>query len=131
VPAPSPGSAEYELDAESPVLPYALIGVGGAALAAGVVAAVLAAAKISDIEETCENDVCPPPSEFDLAGERDDARTLRTVAFALLGGGLVIGGAGVTLWVLNAGDSAQPEAGPQAAVRCARAGCMGTVSGRF
>jgi tetratricopeptide (TPR) repeat protein len=127
---PPAGSVEYEIDADSSALPYALVGIGAAALAAGVVTAVLASGKISDIEDACEDDVCPPPSEFDLAGERDDARTLRTVAFALLGGGIVIGGAGVTLLLLASGDE-PAESGPQASMRCGPDGCAGTVAGRF
>jgi tetratricopeptide (TPR) repeat protein len=131
VAAPPPGSVEYEVDAQSSALPYALLGIGAAVLAAGAVTAVLAAGKISDIEDACEDDVCPPPSAFDLEGERDSARTLRTLAFALLGGGIVVGGAGVALLLLEADDATAAEAGPQAAMRCAADGCMGTVSGRF
>jgi tetratricopeptide (TPR) repeat protein len=127
---PPAGTVEYEVDADSSALPYALIGIGAAAVAAGVVTAVLAAAKISDIEDACADDVCPPPSMFDLAGERDSARTLRTVAFALLGGGVVVGGAGVTLLLLDSGEK-QAEAGPQASMRCGPDGCTGTVAGRF
>jgi tetratricopeptide (TPR) repeat protein len=128
---PAAGAAEYEVDADSSALPYALMGIGGAAFAAGLVSAVLASSKISELEDTCRDDVCPPPSEFDLEGERDDARTLRTVAFALLGGGLVIGGAGVTLFVLESSEPAASETGPQAALRCGHRGCLGTVSARF
>jgi tetratricopeptide (TPR) repeat protein len=130
-PAAAARSADYEVDADSSALPHALIAIGGAAVASGVVAAILAANKISDIEDSCEDDVCPPPSEFDLEGERDDARTLRTIAFALLGGGVVVGGAGVTLLVLDSGEPASSEPGPQAGLRCGAAGCVGTVSGRF
>lgn len=129
--AGAPGSAELEMDAGSSALPYALIAVGGAAFTAGVVAAVLAAGKISDIEETCADDVCPPPSEYDLDAERDDARTLRTIAFALLGAGVVVGGAGVTLLVLESGEPAPTETAPQAVLRCGPAGCMAAVHGRF
>jgi tetratricopeptide (TPR) repeat protein len=130
-PPPPAGSAELEMDADSSALPYALIAVGGAAVAAGIVTAVLAAGKISDIEDACPDDRCPPPSEFDLAAERDDARTLRTVAFALLGGGVIVGGAGATLLLLDAGDAAPSEAGTQAALRCAASGCTAALHGRF
>jgi tetratricopeptide (TPR) repeat protein len=129
-PARASASGEYEVDADSSALPYALIGIGGAAFAAGAVSALLAADKISDIEDACENDLCPPPSEFDLGSERDSARTLRTVAFALLGGGLVIGGAGVALLLLDSADD-QTETEPQAGLRCAPDGCLATVRGRF
>lgn len=128
---PVPGTAEFEIEPDPELLPYALIGIGGGALIAGVITAVIASAKIADIEEACVNDVCPPPSEFDLEDERDDARTLRTVAFALLGGGVVLSGAGVTLLVLESGEQRAAEPGPQAAVRCGASGCLGTVSGRF
>jgi tetratricopeptide (TPR) repeat protein len=131
VAAPPPGTVEYEVDAQSSALPYALVGIGAAVLAAGAVTAVLAAGKISDIEDACEDDLCPPPSAFDLEGERDSARTLRTIAFALLGGGIVVGGAGVALLLLDSDDATTAEAGPQAAMRCAPDGCIGTVSGRF
>jgi tetratricopeptide (TPR) repeat protein len=132
-PSTAPGSAELEMDADSSALPYALIAVGGAALAAGVVTAIVAAGKISDIEDACPGDVCPPAGEsgFDLEAERDDAGTLRTVAFALLGGGLIVGGAGATLLLLDAGDPAPSEAGTQAALRCAASGCSATLHGRF
>jgi tetratricopeptide (TPR) repeat protein len=129
--AAAPGSAELEMDAQSSALPYALIAVGGAALVAGVVTAVVAAGKISDIEDSCPDDRCPPPSEYDLAAERDDARTLRTVAFALLGGGVIVGGAGATLLLLDSGEAAPSEAGTQAALRCAASGCTAALHGRF
>jgi tetratricopeptide (TPR) repeat protein len=127
----SPGTAEMTIDANSSVLPYALIGVGGAALLAGVVTAVMASDKIAEIEDACVNDVCPPADSFDLESRRSDASTLRTVAFALLGGGLVLGGAGVTLLLLDAGGNASGETGPRAALRCGAGGCVGSVSGRF
>jgi tetratricopeptide (TPR) repeat protein len=131
-PSPPAGSAEFEMDAGSSALPYALIAVGGAALVAGAITAVVAAGKIADIEDACPDDRCPPPSEsFDLEAERDDARTLRTVAFALLGGGLVVGGAGATLLLLDSGDATPSEAGTQAALRCAASGCSAALHGRF
>lgn len=127
-PEASAGTAELSLDSHASIAPYVLMGLGGAALVAGAITAGVAAGQIGDIEDSCPDDLCP--AEFDLDHERDNASSLRTVAFALLGGGVVLGAGGLTWLLLDAGG-AREERTPSAAVRCGASGCVGSVSGRF
>lgn len=107
------------------IVPWVIAGVGAAALIAGAVTGVMALGAVSDIEEQCPDDACEP--DFDLAGERDDARTLvRATDFLLLGGTLLV--AGGLAWALLGVDD--EERAPVAAA-CGPGGCMAELRGRF
>jgi len=107
----------------SKVLPWTLVGVGGAVLAGGIVTGVVAASKASDLEDDCPNHVC----EDDLS-QRDEAANTALVADILMGTGLVLAGAGVTWLILTKDDDANATS---ISAGCHFEGCAATLRGRF
>lgn len=77
---------------------YALMGVGGAALVAGGITQILFRSSLGDAEKTCK-----PTCGDDVI---DSLSTKQTVSGALLIGGVVLAGAGVTLFFVGPKDSA-------------------------
>ena len=121
------GQAEFADEGGIPTSSIVVGAVGLAALAAGAITGVLASGAVADLEDACPDDVCP--SDFDLEGERSDARTLvRTTDFLLLGGGLLVATAVVLALVGDGSDD--PETLPVAAA-CSTDGCAGRLQLRF
>lgn len=119
-PAPEPARPH---GASSGPLPWILVGLGGAMVAAGTLTGVLALNKTSDIEARCPSNVCPVG--YDLDADRSAARGLVRATDVLLIGGGLLAAAGIT-WTLLA-----PSRGPGAAAACTGAGCVGTLRLRF
>jgi tetratricopeptide (TPR) repeat protein len=114
---------------ESPsIVPYVLLGVGGAMMIGGVVTGLMASSKHSELEEQCPNNPCDASLQ-DLA---DDGQTLALTADVLLFGGIAVAATGGVLWFLNrnasGGSGEQPVA---AAVGCGPRGCAGRVRVAF
>ena len=113
---------------ESPsVLPVVVMGVGGAMLVTGAVTGLVALSKTSTISKACPNDMCP--NTFDLASNRDTARTFVRLTDILLIGGAVVGGVGLTWWMLarKPSEEAAPASAPKASAMCTGQGCIGTL----
>jgi len=123
-PEPTPAPA---VEREPSLLPYVLVGVGGALVVGGIATGIVASGKVSDIEDACPNDVCP--ASYPLDDERADARLFVTMTDVLVIGGVVTAGVGAALWLLAADES--PDDAPRAALGCGPGGCMATVSGRL
>lgn len=76
---------------ESPLLAYALLGVGGLGLLTGSVLGVMALGKKSDLDDRCPSGACPSSAQSDL----DSARGLAlgsTIAFGVGVVGSALGG---------------------------------------
>jgi hypothetical protein len=117
-------AAPTEADASSSkLLPWTLVGVGGAVLAGGIVTGIVAARRASELEDDCPNHVC----EDDLS-QRDEAQNTALVADILMGTGLVMAGAGVTWLILTKDDDATATSFSAA---CHFDGCGATLRGRF
>lgn len=115
-------------DASGPsLLPYVLIGVGGAFVVGGVVTGIIANGEVADIEDHCPDDRCMP--SYDLASARDDARVVVTLTDVLLATGIVTGGVGAVLFLLDDDDEHATRHAPRLA--CTPGGCMASVSGAF
>lgn len=124
--APGATAAETSSAADasgSRVLPWTLVGVGGAVLAGGIVTGLVAAHRASDLEDDCPNHVC----EDDLS-QVDAAQNTAVVADILMGTGLVLAGAGVTWLILTKDDDASATSFSAA---CHLDGCGATLRGRF
>lgn len=122
------GGGTQAKDASKPSLvPYVLIGVGGALVVGGVVTGIIANGKVSDIEDHCPGDRCLPG--YDLASARDDARVVVTLTDVLLASGIVAGGVGAVLLIVGGDD--EHATGPAPRLACAPGGCMAGVSGAF
>lgn len=105
-PAEQPASAPSSPETESPsIVPYVVLGVGGAlAIAAGITGA-MALSTHSDLEETCGGP-CPPDRQDDV--DRGEALALWST---LLTAGAIVGiGLGVTLLVVGTGSSERESA---------------------
>jgi len=130
--APPPAQAPLQVAADDSVVPYVVMGVGGAMVVAGVVTGILASSKVDDIEAACPMDRCP--ADYDLDGERDSATVLVTITDILLIGGLVGIGVGATLALVAEKDSSATAAAPRepsAGLACGRDGCAVQVRGSF
>lgn len=82
------------------MLPWVVVGVGGAALVAGVVLYAVGGPQISDAEKTCgtQHTNCPPgPAGANAISEGNSGRTLETVG-VVVGAVGVAGVAGGLLW---------------------------------
>ena len=82
------------------MLPWVVVGVGGAALVAGVVLYAVGGPQISDAEKTCgtQHNNCPPGAAgANAISEGNNGRTLETVG-VIVGAVGVAGVAGGLLW---------------------------------
>jgi tetratricopeptide (TPR) repeat protein len=113
---------------ESPsIVPYVLLGVGGAMMIGGVVTGLMASSKHSELEEQCPNNPCDASLQ-DLA---DEGQTLALTADVLLFGGIAVAATGGVLWFLNRNASSDGEQPVAAAVGCGPRGCAGRVRVAF
>lgn len=126
-PAAADGGTQQDAESKPSILPYVLIGVGGALVVGGVVTGIIANGQVSDIEDHCPGDRCVPG--YDLGSARDDARVVVTLTDVLLVGGIVAGGVGAVLLIVGGDD--EHATGPAPRLACAPGGCMASVSGVF
>jgi hypothetical protein len=98
-PPPPPPQATSDTSRPFGVLPWVVVGVGGAALVAGVILLPVGLGKVSDAEAVCPNRKCPAGRESAI----DDGNTGRTMASigtaALIVGGVAV--AGGLVWQLG------------------------------
>jgi hypothetical protein len=117
--APSSGSSK--------VLPWALVGVGGALVVGGVVFFAMRQSEISTIDQSCPTRVHCDPS---LQGDASSGQTYSTLSFVLGGAGLVAAGVGAGMLLF--GDSGSTSTASARVVPTAAPGGGGAmVVGRF
>ncbi|MCC6526530.1 MAG: hypothetical protein IT373_28030 [Polyangiaceae bacterium] len=122
-----------------PPAPHSLVGpgivtsVGAAALVAGAALGGVALGKVSDLEDRCPGNVCPP----DAASSLDTTRGfVRASDFLMLGGGLVAAaGLGWLAWALADEPSHESASAPAPArfggAACDARGCAAAVAMEF
>jgi hypothetical protein len=88
--------------ATSPLV-YVGFGIGAVGIVAGAATGWMASSKTSDLQDKCENSVCPPS----LHGDYDAANRLATISNVSFGVGLV--GIGVGVYGLLAGSDVQQD----------------------
>lgn len=109
------------------IAPWIVVGVGGAAILAGVVTGVMALGAVSDIEDNCNGLTGCPASYTELENDRDAARTLvRVTDTLLIGGTLVL--AGGLAWAFLASSE---EEEPVVSAGCGADGCAAELRGSF
>ena len=102
-PPPPPASSSRKLGGK------VAVGVGGAAIAGGLVFGVLAHGKWNDARAVCGGTVCPTQALVDQAnGLGNDARGLGNLASGFAIGGLVVAAVGVALIVTAPSDEHAP-----------------------
>jgi len=109
-PPPPPPPAE----SGSNVLPWVVVGVGGASLIASGVFYMQRSSAISDLDSACKDSRCPAS----LEDTGNKGKTYTTLGNITLGLGLV--GVGVGTYLLLAGGGKQPAAEPAAKTESAR-----------
>jgi len=70
------------------IVPWVVVGVGGAALVGGIILLVVGSGKVSESKALCPNNSCPPSVLSTALAENKSGYTLETV-------GLIVGGLGV------------------------------------
>jgi hypothetical protein len=104
------------------------MGVGGAAIAGGVVVGVLARGKWNDAKEICGGTVCTTMADQERAQKLgDDARSKATLSTILVGAGVVAAGVGVVLFV----TAPKSESETRISAHPTHDGGAVTLSGRF
>jgi hypothetical protein len=113
----------------SSIVPYILMGVGGAMVISGVVVGAMAAGKHSELEDKCGGIGSCDPQYESLA---DEGKTLNITADVLMFGGLAAAATGGVLWFLDSSSDSSGEEQPvRAAVACGPHACNGRVAVSF
>ena len=123
LPAPEPAPSEPAPPRDTATStygpwPYVLGGTGAALLGTSLITGLMANSKASKLDRECDADGSCDPS---LRGTKDSAESLALATDVLWISGLIVAGAGVTLFILDATDDAS-----RAEVQ---AGCFGTGCG--
>lgn len=105
-----------------PIGGVALVAVGGAAVVAGVVTAIITSGIEGDLEEACTGTVCGPEQQSDI--DRGKTMALLTDIFLIGGAALAIGGA--LWWILGRSTN---DVTPS--VACISDGCRVGLQGSF
>jgi hypothetical protein len=108
-PSPPPASTPPQPEGHGP-LPWVVVGVGGAAVVAGVVLMALGASDVSSALGTCHQ-VRNPCSSQSAVDQGNSGRTLEDVGGGVLAGGLVVAAAGV-LWHFLEGPRVETGTAP-------------------
>ncbi len=95
----------------SKVLPFVVLGVGGAGLIVSAITGVIANSKTKDLEDVCPDKQCGPKAYDDY----DSANNMATVSTISFGVGVVGVGVGVVLLLTSGGGSSEQPAAPAAA----------------
>lgn len=120
-------------------LPWAVMGVGGATLAAGGVVGMITLNKVNVIANNCPHDACPP-SYTGLKSAQEDAHRFVNITDGLLIAGGVVTATGV--WLLFSMSTREASRSPAVPVEvhtasarpslsCSPSGCFGAIDGTF
>ena len=114
---------------ESPsIVPFILMGVGGAMVIGGAVTGVMASSKHSELEKKCGDGPC----DASLKPLADQGKTLALTTDLLMFGGLAVAATGGVLWFLNmSDDSPNTEQPVRAALSCGAHECNGRIAMSF
>lgn len=117
----------------APVMPWVLLGVGGAALAGGAVTGVLTLRGVNDLERRCPDDRCPAGSDYDYEAKKSSTKTLATTTDALLigGGVLAVVGAGWLFFGSKNTTKAATAGNILGGAACTPDGCAALIRTRF
>jgi tetratricopeptide (TPR) repeat protein len=124
--APAAVEPRTRVAVERSVVPFVLLGVGGAMIVGGSVTGVLALRKTSDLDDVCNAESECPPNQRDNI---DANKTLSLTTDVVLGTGIVTVAVGLTLWLTGALDKEREV--PIADLGCTSSGCALKLTQRF
>ncbi len=122
---PSEDVFEPPSEGSGSLVPWIVVGAGGALAIGGAVTGLMALSAESDLEDTCPMDACDPGFE----DTRDRGKTLATVADVLFVAGALTAAGGLALLFLL--DDGPAERDPAVSAACAGDGCAASVRLRF
>ena len=109
------------------IVPYVLMGMGGAMVVGGAVTGAMASSKHSELEEKCGKGPC----DASLKGLADEGKTLALTADILLFGGIAAAVGGGVWWLLDSSSDGGAERPVRAALSCGPRACNGSVAVTF
>ena len=109
------------------LVPWVVMGVGGAIMAGAIVTGVLALGAESQLEEECPDDAC---TSSDWMDTRDTGKTMATLTDVLLiTGGLTVAAGAALLFLLDDGGSVERD--PTLSAACTTDGCGASATVPF
>lgn len=123
---------------KSNLVPFILMGTGGAMVITGIATGIMASGKKSDAEDLCPGLTnCKEETKQEIQSLSDSQGTLALVSDIMMFGGIAVAGTGAVLWVLNLmSDGGSEEHAtvaykPTANLACMPGACHGTMSMNF
>lgn len=126
-PGPDAATAPDEPPEKTNLVPFILMGTGGAMVIGSVVTGLMVGSAQSDLEDKCATKMACDAS---LADTQSRGKTLAIVTDVLLFGGLALGGTGAVLFVLDGSDESTSST-PAASLACIPDACGASVRGTF
>lgn len=140
--APAEATQAAPAEKETNLVPFVLMGTGGAMILGSVVTGIMTSGKQSDLDDAraackkrgdCDS---LEKKEFDrIESLQSSGKTLALVTDILLFGGIAVAGTGAVLFILDMGDDGASDAAsayaPKASVACLPGACAGSVTLKF
>jgi outer membrane biosynthesis protein TonB len=127
-PAEEEAAAEVS-SGDTNLVPFILMGSGGAMVLGSIITGVMASSAQSELEDECPDKQCPADS--DLEDTKSRGQTLAVVTDVLLFGGIAVAGTGLVLFLLEGAEEEPAGEGVTAGLACAPTGCAGAVRVSF
>ncbi|HEX2678663.1 MAG TPA: tetratricopeptide repeat protein [Polyangiales bacterium] len=121
------------------IVPWVLMGTGGAMIITSLVTGSIASSKQSDLDKKCpDKNNCTfktAAEEKQLKDLQSSGKSMALITDILMFGGIAVAGTGAVLFILDRakGDSASSESSnaPTASVACLPGACAGSVTMKF
>ena len=127
--------AEPEDEADSGdinLVPFILMGSGGAMIVGSIFTGVMAASAQSELEDKCPDKQCPADADLDaLRDTQSRGETMAIVTDVLLFGGIAVAGTGLVLLLLDGAEEEPASESVTAGLGCSTTGCAGAVRVAF
>lgn len=122
--APTPEVADEGHASETSIVPFIIMGAGGAMVLGSIATGLMASSAESEIDDKCPTRMNCPASVKDAQSRGE---TMALLTDVLLFGGIAAAGTGVALWLLGTFDERQPVA----SAACVPGACIASLAGRF
>lgn len=125
---PEAAPAEEAASGETNLVPFILMGSGGAMIVGSIITGVMASSAQSELEDKCPDKRCPADADLkDLEDTQSRGQTMAVVTDVLLFGGIAVAGTGLVLFLLEGAEEEPAGEGVTANLGCSPSGCAGAV----